>query len=75
MELKDAMSRGRAGFTLLELMVVCVVIGVMTAMILPEMRGTLEEARLRSSGRGVGQRVSVGQEPGDYHAGGASGSV
>ncbi|MCL4181596.1 MAG: prepilin-type N-terminal cleavage/methylation domain-containing protein [Verrucomicrobia bacterium] len=58
MELKDAMSRGRAGFTLLELMVVCVVIGVMTAMILPEMRGTLEEARLRSSGRGL---VSVFQ--------------
>jgi prepilin-type N-terminal cleavage/methylation domain-containing protein len=58
MELKDAMGRGRAGFTLLELMVVCVVIGVMTAMILPEMRGTLEEARLRSSGRAL---VSVFQ--------------
>jgi len=58
MELSHVMSRRRAGFTLLELMVVCVVIGVMTAMILPEMRGTFEEARLRSSGRGL---VSVFQ--------------
>jgi type II secretion system protein H len=45
------MSGGQAGFTLLELMVVCVIIGIMTAMILPEMRGTYEEAILRSSGR------------------------
>jgi type II secretion system protein H len=45
------MRRGRAGFTLVELMVVCVVVGIMTAMILPEMLGTMEEARLRSSAR------------------------
>jgi type II secretion system protein H len=45
------MGGGKAGFTLLELMVVCVIIGIMTAMILPEMRGTYEEAILRSSGR------------------------
>lgn len=51
MVLKHGMGTGRAAFTLLELMVVCVVIGIMTAMILPEMRGTFEEARLRSGGR------------------------
>jgi len=53
MVLKYGMGTGRAAFTLLELMVVCVVIGIMTAMILPEMRGTLEEARLRSGARGL----------------------
>ncbi len=39
------------GFTLVELMVVCVIIGIVTALIVPEMRGTFEEALLRSSAR------------------------
>ena len=39
------------GFTLIELMVVIVLIGIMTAMIVPEMRGTLEDAVLRSTAR------------------------
>jgi len=39
------------GFTLIELMVVLVLIGIMTAMIIPEMKGTFEDAVLRSSGR------------------------
>lgn len=39
------------GFTLLELMVVVVLIGVMTAMIIPEMKGTFEDALLRSTSR------------------------
>jgi type II secretion system protein H len=51
MRLADGMDGGRAGFTLLELMVVCVLIGIMTAMILPEMKGTYEEALLRSNAR------------------------
>src|SRR6185503_6108898 len=38
-------------FTLLELMVVIVLIGIMTALILPEMKGTYEEALLRSTAR------------------------
>ncbi len=41
----------RHGFTLMELMVVLVLIGLMTAMILPEMRGTYEEAVLSSTAR------------------------
>jgi type II secretion system protein H len=39
------------GFTLLELMVVIVLIGIITALILPEMRGTYQDALLRSTGR------------------------
>jgi prepilin-type N-terminal cleavage/methylation domain-containing protein len=41
----------RLGFTLVELMVVIVLIGVMTAMIIPEMKGSFEDALLRSTGR------------------------
>lgn len=42
---------GKSGFTLMELMVVLVVIGIMTAMIIPEMKGSFEDALLRSSSR------------------------
>ena len=41
----------RSAFSLIELMVVIVLIVVLTAMILPEMRGTFEDAVLRSTGR------------------------
>ena len=44
-------SRNLAAFTLMELMVVMVLIGIMTAMILPEMKGTYEDALLRSASR------------------------
>jgi len=40
-----------SGFTLIELMAVLAVIAIMTALIIPEMRGTLSEAELRSSAR------------------------
>lgn len=39
------------GFTLIELMVVLALIAIMTAVIIPEMRGTFEDAVLRSSSR------------------------
>lgn len=40
-----------AGFTLVELIVVIVLMGVMAAMIVPEMRGTYGDERLRAGGR------------------------
>lgn len=49
-------NRRRKGFTLIELMVVMIVIGIATAVILPEMRGTFEESLLRSTAR---QLISV----------------
>jgi type II secretion system protein H len=42
---------GLSAFTLIELMVVIVLIGIMTALILPEMKGTYEDALLRSTSR------------------------
>ncbi len=39
------------GFTLIELMVVVFMIGIMVAMVIPEMRGTLNDAVLRATAR------------------------
>jgi type II secretion system protein H len=41
----------REGFTLIELMVVMVLIGILSAMIIPEMKGTYGDALLRGSAR------------------------
>src|SRR2546425_471834 len=41
----------RRGFTLLELMVVLILIGIMTAIIIPEMKGSFQDALLRSTSR------------------------
>jgi len=41
----------KAAFTLLELMVVLVLIGILAGLILPEMKGTFEDALLRSTAR------------------------
>jgi len=44
-------ARARSGFTLIELMVVLVVIGILALAILPEMHGVYENALLRSATR------------------------
>lgn len=49
----------KAAFTLVELMVVVALIGIMTALILPEMRGTYEDALLRSTSRKLMDAFSV----------------
>src|SRR5689334_18709495 len=49
----------RLGFTLIELMAVLVIIGIMAVMIIPEMKGTFENALLRSSGRELVNAFSV----------------
>ena len=50
-QIANGKSPNLAAFTLIELMVVMVLIGIMTAMILPEMKGTYEDALLRSTSR------------------------
>ena len=42
---------GEPGFSLIELMVVIILIGVMAAMIVPEMKGSYEDALLRATSR------------------------
>jgi type II secretion system protein H len=51
MRLELSSRRGRPGFTLVELMVVITIIGIMTAMMIPEMKGTFQDALLRSTSR------------------------
>jgi type II secretion system protein H len=42
---------GGRGFTLIELMVVIIIIGIVSALIVAEMHGTVQDALLRSTGR------------------------
>jgi type II secretion system protein H len=51
MRLRLGSEARKPGFSLIELMVVIVLIGVMAAMIVPEMKGTYEDALLRSTSR------------------------
>jgi type II secretion system protein H len=48
-------------FTLVELMIVIAIIGIMTAMIIPELRGTYEDALLRSTSRQLINACSIAQ--------------
>jgi prepilin-type N-terminal cleavage/methylation domain-containing protein len=51
--LQPATCNNSSGFTLVEILVVCLIIAVMAALIIPEMRGSFDDAVLRSSGRNL----------------------
>ena len=51
MRLKPSSRRRLGGFTLIELMVVITIIGIMTALMIPEMKGSFQDALLRSNSR------------------------
>jgi type II secretion system protein H len=51
--------RWEQGFTLTELLVVLAVIGIFTGIMVAEMRGTFQEALLRSSARGLMSGLSL----------------
>lgn len=59
MQLRISNRRPAAAFTLMELMVVIVLISIMTAMIIPEMKGSYEDALLRSTGRELAGVLSL----------------
>jgi type II secretion system protein H len=54
------LNRSRA-FTLIELMVVIVIIGVMGALIVPEMSGTFGDSKIKSSARKIIQAAGLAQ--------------
>jgi type II secretion system protein H len=49
----------RRGFTLIELMVVILIVSILTAMIIPELRGSFDEAVLRASARRLAEACDV----------------
>jgi type II secretion system protein H len=51
MKLNPSTGDERAAFTLVEIMIVVVLIGIMTALVVSEMKGTYEDALLRSTSR------------------------
>ena len=63
MRLKNSKPKFFRAFTLVEMMVVIVLIAIISAMIIPEMKGSFDDALLRSTGRDLAssRAVSFGQ--------------
>jgi prepilin-type N-terminal cleavage/methylation domain-containing protein len=59
--MNPALSSGdeRSAFTIIELMIVVVLIGILSAMIIPEMKGGYQDALLRSTGRSLVNAFSI----------------
>lgn len=51
MRLRPSNPKRRNAFTLIELMVVCLLVAILTALIIPEMKGSYQDALLRATGR------------------------
>jgi prepilin-type N-terminal cleavage/methylation domain-containing protein len=59
MRLENSNAKSRRAFTLMEMVVVVVVIGIISAMIIPEMKGTFDDALLRSTSRDLMNAFSL----------------
>jgi prepilin-type N-terminal cleavage/methylation domain-containing protein len=59
LRLRQRRARGSNAFTLVEILVVMVLIAILAAMIIPEMKGTYEDAMLRSTSRDLVNAFSV----------------
>ena len=59
MRLENFNANSRHAFTLMEMVVVVVVIGIISAMIIPEMKGTFDDALLRSTSRDLMNAFSL----------------
>ena len=51
--------RRRAGFTLVELMLVVIIIGIMVAMVMPRMAGRTEQARIAAAKADIEANISM----------------